>query len=304
MTQALAWSLLSTIDPNVTAGMIAAAVSIASVLWFDRRAHTQDLDADYRHAQRGALLALTGKYHGGLVEHATSWNYRMLNLFANVEERWLKAADDYSVSPQYYFHSTLYRFLALLSLAQRFEAEEIFIDARYVEAREIEFVKFTKAFHWVMSDVALFDGLPYDRGDDRDHFMSDRLRAMCEAFLTDDGVIPTFRGFETAIVSGSITELQWICRFFDDLCRDEPRYRWDRIVCLHLLTTAFVARFGYDWQKPTGEFVARAVSELQHPQVLQNFVAWLPKLGLEDQACLTMVKDIAKSAGAPPRPNP
>jgi hypothetical protein len=32
-----------------------------------------------------------------------------------------------------------------------------------------------------MSDVALFDGLPYNREETIDHFTSDRLRAICEA---------------------------------------------------------------------------------------------------------------------------
>jgi hypothetical protein len=179
--------MLLALSPAVTAALVAAAVSVVSALvgalWLDRRAHKVDLETDHRHEQRKALLALISRYHGGLLEHATSWNYRMLNLFENAPRNWLRVAGSYS-SPHYYFDSAVYRFLALLSLAQKFESEEIFIDARYVEQRELEFVKFIKAFHWVMSDVALFAGLGYGV-DPVDHFYSDRLRAVCDAFMHD-----------------------------------------------------------------------------------------------------------------------
>ena len=86
--------MIAAINPTVAAAFVAAGVSIATTLgaklWLDRRAHEADLEADYRHVQRKALLELIGRYHGGLVEHATSWNYRMLNLFANADEGWLR----------------------------------------------------------------------------------------------------------------------------------------------------------------------------------------------------------------------
>src|SRR3954467_12053366 len=120
----------------------------------------------------------------------------MLNLFENAPRNWLRVEGSYS-SPHYYFDSSVYRFLALLGLAQKFESEEIFIDARYVQKRELEFVKFAKAFHWVMSDTALFAGLEYGNLP-VDHFYSDRLRAVCEAFL-HDGRVPSFREFEASL---------------------------------------------------------------------------------------------------------
>src|SRR5262249_35108870 len=133
---------LMTINASVSAALIAAVVSglvtLATKLWLDRRAHQSDLEADYRHEQRKSLQALIGRYHGGLLEHAVSWNYRTLNLFANVERGWLQRGGEYCDRSHYYFHSSVYRLLALLGLAQLFEDQQIYIDARYVETRELE----------------------------------------------------------------------------------------------------------------------------------------------------------------------
>jgi hypothetical protein len=288
------------VEPSVTAALIAAVVSIGGTigtkLWLDRRAHRKDLETQYRHDQRKHLQQLIARYHGGFVEHAISWNYRMLNLFRNVGEPWLKLEGIYRDRSHYYFHSTVYRFLALLSLAQQFETEQVFIDARFVDSRELEFVKFAKAFHWVMSDVALFDGLDYDQDIGHAHFKSDRLRSICEAFLEDDRM-PTFRQFEARVLTHGVREpeLDPVFRFFDGLSPDEEPLRWDRLLCLNLLTTAFVTTHGYDWQRPAPPFVRRIIDQIQEPQIIENFTDWLPRLGLDQQECLATAFGLTKN---------
>jgi hypothetical protein len=314
------------VDPTVTAALVAAAVTLVGLLlgglWLDRRAHREDLAAQYRHNQRRDLQTLLGRYHGGLLDYATSWNYRVLNFFENVGEDWLKREGVYRDESHYYFHSSVYRFLALLGLAQRFESEQIFIDARFVDDRELEFVKFVKAFHWVMSDVALFKGLDYDKDTGSDHFTSDRLRAICEAFAelpvaeAQEGGggeprppaarIPSFRQFGQRVLRDeSEPELQDVFEFFDGLSPDEAdRYRWDRLMCLYLLTTAFVTTFGYEFQRPPQPFLENALAHIRHPQVTAAFVDWLPRLGLDQQDCLLTVWRLAAASGharpAPP----
>lgn len=129
------------LDPNVTAALIAAGVSlvglVAGKLWLDRRAHRVDLASEYEHEQRRALRALIGRHHGGLLEHATAWHFRMSNIYANVEQGWLNARGDYT-KRRGYLDSTVYRSLALMAQAQRFEDEQIFIDARVAEPQELD----------------------------------------------------------------------------------------------------------------------------------------------------------------------
>lgn len=141
-------------------------------------------------------------------------------------------------------------------------------------------MKFVKAFHWVMTDVSLFKGLDYDVGTARDHFFSDQLRGLCEAFLQDNAV-PSFRLFRRETLAairadgrrrlrlrhrgGAGFELEPTFRFFDGLSPDENRLRWDRLVCLHLFTMAFVNTFGYEWQHVTTGDLQNAVGRIRPP---------------------------------------
>jgi hypothetical protein len=292
------------VDPSVTAGLVAAAVSIAALiadkLWLARRAQREDLATQYRHDERKELQALIARYHGGLLEHATGWNYRMFNLFGRAGNRWLERNGEYRDESHYYFHSSAYRFLALLTLAQQFESEQIFIDARYVEERELDFVKFVKAFHWVMSDVALYRGIAYDEEAGPDHFMSDRLRAICEAFAEEQRA-PSFRQFEARVLRPGVhePELDLVFQFFDGLSPNKHPLRWDRLICLHLLATAFVTTFGYDWQRPKARHITTALGQIQRKQVFENFVDWLPRLGLDQQECLLEVRRLAEDPKDP-----
>lgn len=285
---------------SVTAALIAAAVSVATTLltklWLDRRAHREQLEVDYEYEQRKALRELIGRYHGRLLDHATSWHNRMSNIYANAGEGWLDVAGDYS-RPAYYFRSTVYRFLALQGHAHLFEHEQVFIDARVAEPRDLDFVKFVKALHWVMSDAALVDGIPYDTFASTDHFTSDRLRALCEAFL-DEGRVPSYRGFQirlrSQLAARDDLELRAVFEFFDGVSPTEDRLRWDRLVCLHLLTIAFVRTFGYEWLRPSSADVTNAVGRLRNAAVARNLISWLPRLGLAEHAEL---RDITTALG-------
>src|SRR4051812_31002211 len=101
--------MLFALSPAVTAALVAGVVALGvaaiTSLWLDRRAHKVDLETDHNYEQRKALLALIARYHGGLLEHATGWNYRMLNLFANASKNWLRVDGSYEV-PHYYFDSS------------------------------------------------------------------------------------------------------------------------------------------------------------------------------------------------------
>ena len=264
------------------AAVVSFVTTITSKLYLDRRAHRDQLEIDYQYEQRKALRSLIGRHHGMLLDHATSWHNRMSNIYANCAECWLDVGGEYA-RPSYYFDSTIYRFLSLQAHAQLFEDEQVFIDSRVVGERDLDFVKFVKALHWVMSDVAIYDGLEYDKNAGRDHFMSDRLRAACEAFA-EEGRVPSYRTFQTKLKPGPAAlkrfELAEVCQFFDGVSPVEPRLRWDRLVCLHLIVIAFVRAFGYEWLRPTPIDVTNAASKINNALVAQNMTLWLPRLGL------------------------
>jgi hypothetical protein len=181
------------IEPAVTAALVAAGVSVvttfATKLWLDRRAHRDVLEIDYEYEQRKALRVLIGRYHGSLLDSAMSWHYRMSNIYANWAQRWLDISGHYGgpayAKPAYYFRSTVYRFLALEAHSYLFGREQIFIDARVAQPSDLDFVKFVQALHWVMTDVALVQGLDYEAFEGRDHITSDRLSALRHSFVME-----------------------------------------------------------------------------------------------------------------------
>jgi hypothetical protein len=88
--------------------------------------------------------------------------------------------------------------------------------------------------------------------------------------------------------------------YFNGLKRDdrtengEPRYRWDRLVVLHLLTIGFINTFGYDWQKRDAEQIARAVNELQYACVAAAFRRSIRQLGLDEQSKMHKIERLLR----------
>jgi len=153
----------------------------ATVAYLLNRWQTRDrLRIEYAHEERKRVRELIGRFHGRLLQASVSLNHRMWNLYRNHEQGWLRALGSYEVLG-YYFLSTEHRFLCVCSLCRRLECEAIYLDARIAGNDDLTFLKITAAISWVMTDVSLFGGLPYDHSKARDHFFSDHLRKVCDS---------------------------------------------------------------------------------------------------------------------------
>jgi hypothetical protein len=274
---AVAWS-----NPTVVAAMSAGVAFLTTILstpvryFLDKRSLVHKLRTEYEYEQRRELRELIGRYHGRLVDVADAWHNRMENLYKHQAERRLDARGHYE-DPEYYFSTTVYRFLALASLARRFEAEAFFIDARIAEQTDLDFVRFVKAFRWLMTDLGLIEGLEYEPWLARDHFLTDRFRVICDSCLADGNVF-SLTDFEQR--AGSDPVLEPAFQFFDGLCADEPRLRWDRLVSLHLAVMAFLNVVGYEMQHSSDGAFARVAGHIHHDQIRRNLLGAIEMLGL------------------------
>jgi hypothetical protein len=271
-----------------SAALIAAVIAAGTALlttilstplryFIDKRALRYKLNSEYEYEQRKDLRLLIGRYHGRLLEAADTWHHRMRNLYTHQYEGWLDVGGNYA-DAGYYFRSTVYRFLVVSSLARRFEAEAFFIDGRIAQRRDLDVVKFVKAIRWVMTDLDLVYGLPYEPGSAEDHFLTDDWREICDSFTVDSEPIEA-SAFKSRVAAGDFVP---VLRFFDGLKSDEPRLRWDRLVALHLLVMAFRSAIGYEMQHATDADYRNAASRLRNPAVGANLVNKLPLLGLGD----------------------
>ena len=257
----------------------------------ERNLHAHRLRAEYDYEQRRELRNLIGRYHGRLLEAAEQLHFRCLNIYAHDPEGWLENRGGF------YFRTTCYRLTHLVALAHAFEREAFYIDGRIAEPTDLDFVRFVKAFLWALADTSLFERLPYNPSRSEDHFFFDQLRLLGETFYPRDRESMTIREFD-ATLNEHHNPFEEMEQFVLGLKRGEDRLRWDRLVVLHLLLIAFRNTVGYETHRsPKGE-IATVESEIEHRQIRENLIAWLPKLGLADQPEMQRVAAIVNSSVA------
>jgi len=256
------------------AAMVSVVVSAAVSYWFKRRETRHTAEVEYEYEQRKKLRALIGRYHGRLLNAANSMNYRMWNLYANHDKGWLDVAGDYADPNHYYFRSSVYRFLNVCALLCQLENEAILLDARIAQKKDFTFLNYAAALRWVMTDVALTEGLPYDNFHQTDHFFADHFRHYC-ALSICSGNFLTIDQFSELLDNDS--RLKPVFCYFDGLTGNEARLRWDRLVAFHLLLMAFINSFGYERQHSDDEHFIQTAKQIRNVQILQNLVAWLPR---------------------------
>ena len=220
-------SLLATNTELLWAALVSAVVSAAVSYFFKRRETRHAAEVEYEYEQRKKLRELIGRHHGRLLNAANSMNYRMWNLYAHHDKAWLDARGDYTNAGLYYFRSTVYRFLNVCALVRLVEAEALLLDARIAQKKDFIFLNYAAALHWVMTDVALTEGLPYDNFHQTDHFFSDHFRQYCDLCLSN-GSFVSIEQFSELLTHDS--SIEPVLHYFDGLTRSEARLRWDRLV--------------------------------------------------------------------------
>jgi hypothetical protein len=274
------------LDGNVVlvATVTAFATSLVTVVIKERarlaveiRLHRNKADANYEYEQRKKLRDTIGAYRGQLVEAATDFNYRLANLDISIGKGWLK--QDGPTGDTYYFQTTVYRFLILASVSNRFEREALVIDSQIADKDDLAFLLYVKAFRWGLTDAALFKGVAdYRESDPTSHLLTDRLRQMCAVVYVDDREL-SFGEFEHRLLQQTApTGVEAALSFFDGLERGDQR--WDRLWVFRLLLLAFINTFGYEMQHSTQEHLDEVASNVDRDRVLENFRSWIDKLGL------------------------
>lgn len=286
-------------DTSVKVALIAAFTALATSLitvvhslfgtplkyWLERRALHNKLAAEYEYEQRKNLRELIGRYQGRMLEAAETLSHRLWNLYENQDKGWLDANGSYE-DCGYYLPSFVYRFLNFYAVVREFESEAILIDSRIADKKDLDFLKFSKAFAWAICDVALFENVDYDPKYSTDHFFRDRLREICDSCMKE-GKFLGHEKLRAALLNNPDFKVAF--RFFDGLKKSELRLRWDRLVTVHLLLLAFVNSFGYDMQESTPQQFIDVARQANNALVLRNLHSWLPKLGLQQNRSATLI---------------
>jgi hypothetical protein len=269
----------------LTSAVVAALVT-GLVTFLNNRVN---LYATYRLDQKKELRRLIGRYHGRMLEAAIDWDRRMHQLYEPKGTDYMAPGEKNRYNHnEYLYLSVVFRFLSLLGIARKFESEAFYIDSRIARHKDFDFLRYAKSFLWVMTDSKLtpeddMPGLDHFRNDEfrplldvcyrREKgvlpenepkegelvFDLERFRKLLdESKPKRDESKPKTGDPETAEGVGlepdTKEEIKQVLDFFDGIGPGEykdglKRRRWERIVCLHLLTICFIGTFGYSWQK-------------------------------------------------------
>jgi len=164
---------MSTLYIIGTLGIPAAVAAIVTAL-INYRGGIRSLYTKYELEQQKELRELMGEYTGRMLEAAIDWDRRMMQLYEYWEKPdendpdlgwhmmcpgWLDRLERKDGSPgaialyrrdprEYFYLSVVFRFLSLLAIARRFEAEAFYVDARHIKnhRNELYFLRYAK-FH-------------------------------------------------------------------------------------------------------------------------------------------------------------
>jgi hypothetical protein len=86
--------------------------------------------------------------------------------------------------------------------------------------------------------------------------------------------------------------------FFDGLTPDS--FRWERLTAFRLLLLGFINAFGYEHQRSPQSHLDAVAQNIRTTKVASNMSAWLPKLGLGNDAQAQQIQAaLAKVLAAP-----
>jgi hypothetical protein len=298
---------LTEVPPALAAAVIAAVVSVTTTIlsttlkyWYDTRHHSRKLELEYRYEQSKKLRDHIALNKGRLLEACDSLNHRFWNYYANESHGWLALGDRYTGDAGYYARSFAYRLLAVFSLVRQVEAAALYIDATVAQPTDLTFIKVLKLYLRTWTQVELFEGIPYNSDDATDHFFSDELRGVADAFRTEETIL-SLKTFEERIQTKD-HPFTPILTFLDGLSASEPRLRHDRVVAAHLVLLAFLNRFGYDFQRYDDAALTSAAEHCK-PQVLANLGRLIRRMGLADDPEFgRLVRLLDSRARTAPRP--
>jgi hypothetical protein len=281
------WALLDLSAADETTIVVAAVTAFVTMLitiplrlFLDGRLNRNRERTKWEFEHRRELRKKIGQYHGRLLEAATSFNYRLVNLDEKWPKGWHSVSGKFAAPSQVqeYLRTLVYRFLVLQGLVTRFQREVMFIDSRIGKRDDQVFLFYLKALQWTMTDEKLFAGLDYDSSSEEAHFFTDHLRRMSDAIWVN-GEPLEWAQFEALLQE----QKDWttVLEFFDGI---EPGdLRWDRLRAYRLVLMGFINTFGYKMQRSPRDWIRAVAGGIQHPEVAANLYRWIPKFDLGHQ---------------------
>jgi hypothetical protein len=257
------------LTPQIQAAIIAAITAILTTIlsfltksWIDKKVLIDKLESEYKYEQQKNLKALLAKNKMRLLNASESLKHRLWNFMENHSEPWLSSRGNY-------YKSFVYRFISFFAYIRQIEKELIYIDSTFAGKTDLEFIKFLRTFPQLFCDVKLFKGEDYDKSLAVDHFFRNNFENICDSFIRLNEVV-TYSSFIDDFDKFEF-ENKKLFEYFDSICIDETRYRFDLIKTFHLTLIAFLNTYGYDFQETTIRQIGDVIENPRKSRLYKNY---------------------------------
>jgi hypothetical protein len=281
-------------DPDLNAAVVAAFTALLVLVvtlpikeWVrlvvESKLHERKADTDYLVEQRKALATVIAAHHGRFVDAADRFCHRLVRVTRHADDHWLNP--DRPGSDRYFYDSTLFRFVAVVSAAEALEREALVIDRQVGQESHLRLIWYARALRWSLTAAELFDGTGYDANEEEAHFFTDTFRDM-SASMWSEGEQNGFGALRPKLQGDATFETAR--RFFYDAQPGE--LRWDRLMAARLILMGFLNDFGDDVQASSQDWFDGVAREIRTDRVATNLAEWLPRFKLESQPIQTALE--------------
>ncbi|MEL1244458.1 hypothetical protein AAEO56_09315 [Flavobacterium sp. DGU11] len=237
--------------------------------FIDTRILRSKLNTEHKFDQRKKIKEVLAKNKVHLLIACEDFNYRMWNFENNYNQNWLNVQRvDYLNTDRYYFHSFIYRFLAVFAWTKKIQKEMIYLDTTIATRDDLDFIKFLNVFQCMFCDLTFMEGLQAN-ADGSDHFYKNTFDKYAYCLITDDGI----KSYSEYIkdLSNNNELLDDLFVYFEGMSPLESRKRWDRFHLFHLSILIFLNKYGYDYQKTGSKKIKYILEHPKRSDYLPNF---------------------------------
>jgi len=251
----------------------------------DDLSHKNKLKFEHSLSEQKKIKESISKNKIQMINACEMLNHRLWNLSEFYEKKWHFVDGDFTKETKYYFHSFIYRLGAIIWWSSKIENELIYLDTTIADKDDLDFLKFCKFIHIILSQVKLFNNLDYNGEKDYDHFFYHKLIKEINCLSNENKTdIINYDLYEKDLTD-NLEKMKGICSFIDGVHPKEDRLRWNRLYALHLTIIAFLNNYGYDFQKTSKQQIEEIVKVMSlsenNDTVLLNFVQLLQKIKLD-----------------------
>jgi hypothetical protein len=259
--------LIKTIDAKVLGALISATTTIVVLLlsaagkWFySKKSLHYKLKTEYTFEQQKSIKEEISKTKVPLLQAAETLNYRLWNLVAHADEKWLEISQEKWIDPKHhYIRSSSYRILLLWHWILKAEVSVSAYDSTLSPKEDLLYLKYIKAIKYCLCDRLLIKELGYESTATNNHFYIDDLPEFT-SLIIENGEVIDFHVFNKKIIDGTI-KLDKILAFLSAYRKEWNNFTRSQLSVLHLLIVGFLNEFGHEYQNTDKEKIKELVSE-------------------------------------------